>query len=156
PIPTQNVTTALIITDVKLFKFNKTNLDLSAVLLPVLSQPGECIFRRPRPTTSSSLAVSRGISRSMVTGRTAAGQLTRQRLRNIVRVKLDIWHQPANGTHKHSIVKCAARADVSTDVLLAITGQHDGFPSQLSMKKLILRGRFAFSGNQAAAVLANA
>src|SRR5215472_14463108 len=69
PIPTQNVTTALIITDVKLFKFNKTNLDLSAVLLPVLSQPGECIFRRPRPTTSSSLAVSRGISRSMVTGR---------------------------------------------------------------------------------------
>ena len=45
---------------------------------------------------------------------------------------------------------------MSTDVLLAITGQHDGFPSQLSMKKLILRGRFAFSGNQAAAVLANA
>jgi hypothetical protein len=43
-IPTQNVATALINTDVKLFKFNKTNLDLSAVLLPALSQPGRVYF----------------------------------------------------------------------------------------------------------------
>jgi hypothetical protein len=40
PIGTQNVATAVISTDVKLFKFNKTNLDLSAVLLPALSQAG--------------------------------------------------------------------------------------------------------------------
>lgn len=44
PIPTQNVATALIITDVRLFKFNKTNLDLNAVLLPALSQPGRVYF----------------------------------------------------------------------------------------------------------------
>jgi Protein of unknown function, DUF481 len=44
PIATQNVATALIDTDVKLFKFNKTNLDLSAILLPALSEPGRVYF----------------------------------------------------------------------------------------------------------------
>ena len=44
PIPTQNVATALISTDVKLFRFNKTNLDLSAVLMPALSDPGRVYF----------------------------------------------------------------------------------------------------------------
>ena len=48
PIPTQNVAAALIITDVKLFKFNKTNLDLNAVLLPALSQPGRVVFFHER------------------------------------------------------------------------------------------------------------
>lgn len=44
PIAPQNVATALIDTDVKLFKFNKTNLDLSAILLPALSEPGRVYF----------------------------------------------------------------------------------------------------------------
>lgn len=44
PIATQNVATALIDADVKLFKFNKTNLDLSAILLPALSEPGRVYF----------------------------------------------------------------------------------------------------------------
>jgi len=44
PIPTQNLATALITTDVKLFRFNKTNLDLNAVLLPGLSEPGRVYF----------------------------------------------------------------------------------------------------------------
>jgi Protein of unknown function, DUF481 len=44
PIATQNVATGVISTDVKLFKFNKTNLDLNAVLLPVLSQAGRVYF----------------------------------------------------------------------------------------------------------------
>jgi putative salt-induced outer membrane protein YdiY len=40
PIATQNVTTAMIVTNVKLFTFNKTNLQLNAILLPALSEPG--------------------------------------------------------------------------------------------------------------------
>ena len=44
PIATQNVATALIDADVKLFRFNKTNLDLSALLLPALSEPGRVYF----------------------------------------------------------------------------------------------------------------
>jgi len=43
-IATQNVATALIDTDVKLFRFNKTHLDLSAILLPALSEPGRVFF----------------------------------------------------------------------------------------------------------------
>ena len=39
-ISTQNLTTALIDANVKLFRFNKTNLDFNAVLLPALSSPG--------------------------------------------------------------------------------------------------------------------
>src|SRR5271167_4270944 len=39
PIGTQNVAAGLIAANVKLFKFNKTNLNLSATLLPALSQP---------------------------------------------------------------------------------------------------------------------
>jgi Protein of unknown function, DUF481 len=44
PIPTQNLATALISTNVKLFRFNKTSLDLNAVLLPALSDAGRVYF----------------------------------------------------------------------------------------------------------------
>jgi len=37
---TQNLAAAMIASEVKLFKFNKTNLDFAGVLFPVLSQPG--------------------------------------------------------------------------------------------------------------------
>src|SRR5271166_6176429 len=37
---TQNLAAALIATDMKLFKFNKTNLDVAGVLFPILNQPG--------------------------------------------------------------------------------------------------------------------
>jgi hypothetical protein len=40
PIATQNVATAVVDTEVKLFRFNKTNFDLNAILLPALSEPG--------------------------------------------------------------------------------------------------------------------
>ncbi len=40
PIATQKVTTAMINANVRLFRFNKTNLDLSALALPALSDPG--------------------------------------------------------------------------------------------------------------------
>jgi hypothetical protein len=44
PIGTQNVAAGLIAGDVKLYRFNKTNLDLSAVLLPAVSEPGRVFF----------------------------------------------------------------------------------------------------------------
>jgi Protein of unknown function, DUF481 len=40
PIATQNATTAVIRSNLKLIKFNKTNLDISALVLPSLSDPG--------------------------------------------------------------------------------------------------------------------
>jgi len=44
PIATQNAAVGVISTNVKLFKVNKTNLDLNGVLLPALSQPGRVYF----------------------------------------------------------------------------------------------------------------
>jgi len=41
---TQNLAAALVAADVKLFKFNKTNLDFAGVVFPVLSQPGRVKF----------------------------------------------------------------------------------------------------------------
>jgi hypothetical protein len=40
PIPHQNTATALIYVDARFFKFSKTNLDATAAVLPVLSDPG--------------------------------------------------------------------------------------------------------------------
>ena len=42
---TQNVTAAMITTEVKVFKFKKTNLDLKAVLFPAISEPGRVFFK---------------------------------------------------------------------------------------------------------------
>jgi hypothetical protein len=44
PIPAQNVTTAVIIANVQLFKFNKTTLNISGAALPFLSEPGRVNF----------------------------------------------------------------------------------------------------------------
>lgn len=41
---TQDLAAALIAAEVKLFRFNKTNLDFAGVLFPVLSQPGRVKF----------------------------------------------------------------------------------------------------------------
>jgi len=40
----QNLITAVIAADVKLFKFSKTNLDITAMVFPALSQPGRVHF----------------------------------------------------------------------------------------------------------------
>lgn len=40
PVPTENVAAALVGLDMKFFKFNKTNLDVTASAFPALSQPG--------------------------------------------------------------------------------------------------------------------
>jgi Protein of unknown function, DUF481 len=44
PSGSQNLATALIAADIKVFKFSKTNLDVSASLLPALSDPGRIRF----------------------------------------------------------------------------------------------------------------
>jgi len=44
PLGSQNVASALIGADVRLFKFSKTNLTASALVLPALSQPGRFRF----------------------------------------------------------------------------------------------------------------
>ena len=44
PIGSQNVASALIAADVRLFKFSKTNLNATANILPALSQPGRVRF----------------------------------------------------------------------------------------------------------------
>jgi Protein of unknown function, DUF481 len=44
PVGTQNVASALVAAQIKLFKFSKTNLDVTASLLPALSQPGRVHF----------------------------------------------------------------------------------------------------------------
>jgi hypothetical protein len=44
PLGQQNLGAAVIAAEVKLFKFSKTNLNVSAVLLPALSQPGRVHF----------------------------------------------------------------------------------------------------------------
>jgi Protein of unknown function, DUF481 len=44
PVPTQNVAAALIAAQVKLFRFNKTNLALTATAFPALSEPGRIYF----------------------------------------------------------------------------------------------------------------
>ena len=44
PVGTQNVASALIAAEIKLFKFSKTNLNISAALLPALSEPGRVRF----------------------------------------------------------------------------------------------------------------
>ena len=43
-ITSQNLTTGLLVANLQFFRFNKTNGDLNAVLLPVLSQPGRLKF----------------------------------------------------------------------------------------------------------------
>jgi len=40
PVPTQNVAAALVGTEIKFFRFNKTNLDVTASVFPALSDPG--------------------------------------------------------------------------------------------------------------------
>jgi hypothetical protein len=44
PLGSQNLASALIGADVRLFKFSKTNLTASALVLPALSQPGRFRF----------------------------------------------------------------------------------------------------------------
>jgi hypothetical protein len=44
PLGQQNLGAAVIAAEVKLFKFSKTNLNISAALLPALSQPGRVHF----------------------------------------------------------------------------------------------------------------
>ncbi len=44
PIPNQNVATAVIIGNLEIFRFNKTNLNLSAVLSPALTDTGRVFF----------------------------------------------------------------------------------------------------------------
>jgi hypothetical protein len=44
PIGTQNLAAAMIATDIKFFKFDKTSLDVNATLFPALSEPGRFRF----------------------------------------------------------------------------------------------------------------
>jgi len=44
PLGTQNVAAAVVAANVRLFRFNKTNLSISAIVLPAISQPGRAFF----------------------------------------------------------------------------------------------------------------
>lgn len=44
PVNSENLAAAMVASEVKLFRFNKTNLTVNAVLLPVLSHPGRLEF----------------------------------------------------------------------------------------------------------------
>ena len=44
PVGKQNLVAAMIVTDINLFKFDKTNLDVNATILPALSEPGRFRF----------------------------------------------------------------------------------------------------------------
>jgi len=44
PLGTQNVAAAVVAANVRLFRFNKTNLNISVIVLPALSQPGRTFF----------------------------------------------------------------------------------------------------------------
>jgi hypothetical protein len=44
PVNTENLAAAILVSEVKLFRFNKTNLTVTSVLLPALSQPGRLEF----------------------------------------------------------------------------------------------------------------
>lgn len=44
PVSTENLAAAMLATEVRLFRFNKTNLTVTSVLLPALSQPGRLEF----------------------------------------------------------------------------------------------------------------
>jgi uncharacterized protein DUF481 len=44
PVGVQNVASALIVADVRLFRFSKTNLSATATILPALSEPGRVRF----------------------------------------------------------------------------------------------------------------
>ena len=44
PVGSQNLAAAVIAADVNLFRFNKSNLSLTATLLPALSEPGRVRF----------------------------------------------------------------------------------------------------------------
>jgi hypothetical protein len=44
PVARQNLAAALIATDIKVFKFDKTNLDVNATVFPALSEPGRFRF----------------------------------------------------------------------------------------------------------------
>jgi hypothetical protein len=44
PLGTQNLAAAMLAADVRLFRFNKTNLSATATLLPALSEPGRLAF----------------------------------------------------------------------------------------------------------------
>ena len=44
PVARQNLTAAMVATDIKFFKFDKTSLDVNATLFPALSEPGRFRF----------------------------------------------------------------------------------------------------------------
>jgi len=72
PQGTQNLAAAMIAADVKLFRFNKTNLSVTATLFPAISEPGRVHFNTNATYYYMwrSSAICRGMYRSTATGTT--------------------------------------------------------------------------------------
>jgi hypothetical protein len=77
PVSTQQVATGLVGTEVRLFRFDRTTLSVSANLLPAISQPGRVHFNLNTSYYVKLWVNSTGISRSMVIGITSPRQASR-------------------------------------------------------------------------------
>jgi hypothetical protein len=73
----QNAAAALLTADLKFFKFKKTNLDISAVVLPGISEPGRMRTNLNASYYVSSSATCRGTFRFMGTGTISPHRVSR-------------------------------------------------------------------------------
>jgi hypothetical protein len=61
PVPRQDVGAAMAGVELKLFRFDRSNVDITARMFPAISDPGRCTSRRTRPTSSSCSENFRGM-----------------------------------------------------------------------------------------------
>jgi hypothetical protein len=93
PQGTQNLAAAMIAADVKLFRFNKTNLSVTATFVSGHLRTRSCSFQYERDLRCEDLqqsVVECFVLRQL--GQAAASQLLRQRLWFQLGAELDIWH----------------------------------------------------------------
>jgi Protein of unknown function, DUF481 len=92
----QNTAVGLVATRIKAFKFKKTNLDVSASLIPAITGPGRVAFQcecgllyQARQRSLVELFVLRKL------GYSPSGNILEKRLRYQFRTQLDLWQQIA-------------------------------------------------------------
>ena len=109
PIGTQDVAAGLIAGDVKLYRFNKTNLSLSALLLLAVSEPGRVFFTA---NASYYIKITGNLSWNILFYGNWDNQppvnFARQQLRHQLRARLDLWPQPSDHTQDHSVASAVA------------------------------------------------
>ena len=106
-IAPQDLASGLIATNLQFFWFNKTNGDLNALFLPVISQPGRVKFNLNATyyiKLTGKLSLECLFLRQQ--GQSAASWAFQQRLRLELGTKLEVWKQvtePAAATQKQVI-----------------------------------------------------